>query len=132
MSGEFRYEPADANNTIAESFLTSFVQSGDVLPLAVEGDSTSSPFTSLNPALEGVTLHTSVTGEYCKQLSVLVSDVPSRVKCAAYHHSSVCHHLVGYPGHKRDPTKLRCEPLLINYVCELNLIRYTILWGPSL
>ncbi|KAF8135624.1 hypothetical protein EV363DRAFT_1429344 [Boletus edulis] len=62
MAGEFHYEPADANDTVAESFLTSFVQSGNVLPLTVQGDSASSPFTSLNPALEGVTLQTSVTG----------------------------------------------------------------------
>ncbi|KAF8557967.1 hypothetical protein OG21DRAFT_1504634 [Imleria badia] len=62
MAGEFHYEPANANDTVAESFLTSFVQSGNVLPLTVQGDSASSPFTSLNPALEGVTLQTSVTG----------------------------------------------------------------------
>jgi len=72
MAGEFHYEPADANNTVAESFLTSFVQSGDVLPLTVRGDSASSPFTSLNPALEGVTLQTSVTGEYGKRRRVCV------------------------------------------------------------
>ncbi|KAH0827584.1 hypothetical protein J3R83DRAFT_4307 [Lanmaoa asiatica] len=62
MAGEFQYEPTYANDTVAESFLTSFVQSGNVLSLTVQGDSVSSPFTSLNPALEGVTLHTSVTG----------------------------------------------------------------------
>ncbi|KAG8213768.1 hypothetical protein J3R82DRAFT_10478 [Butyriboletus roseoflavus] len=62
MAREFQYEPADANNTVAESFLTSFVQSGNILPLTVQGDGASSPFTSLNRALEGVTLQTSVTG----------------------------------------------------------------------
>jgi hypothetical protein len=72
MPGEFHYEPADVNDTVAESFLTSFVQSGDVLPLTVQGDSASSPFTSLNPALEGVTLQTSVTGEYSKRQPVHV------------------------------------------------------------
>lgn len=66
MAGEFHYEPADANDTVAESFLTSFVQSGDDLALTVQGDGASSPFASLNPALEGVILHTSVTGE-CSQ-----------------------------------------------------------------
>ena len=65
IAGEFHYEPADVNDTVAESFLTSFVQSGDVLPLTVQGDGSSSPFASLNPALEGVTLQTSVTGECC-------------------------------------------------------------------
>lgn len=72
MAGEFQYEPVDANDTVAESFLTSFVQTGSVLPLTVQGDSASSPFTSLNPALEGVTLQTSVTGEYGKRHSVHV------------------------------------------------------------
>lgn len=67
IAGEFQYEPADANDTVAESFLTSFVQSRNVLPLIVQGDSASSPFTSLNPALEGVKLQTSVTGAYGKQ-----------------------------------------------------------------
>lgn len=64
MSGEFRYEPADANDTVAQGFLTSFVQSGDVLPLIVKGDGESSPFASLQPALEGITLTTSVTGAH--------------------------------------------------------------------
>ncbi|KAH7915074.1 hypothetical protein BJ138DRAFT_1122997 [Hygrophoropsis aurantiaca] len=62
MAGEFQYAPANANDTVAQSFLTSFVQSGDVLPLTIKGDSASSPFASLQPALEGVTLATSVTG----------------------------------------------------------------------
>ncbi|KIK99094.1 hypothetical protein PAXRUDRAFT_30734 [Paxillus rubicundulus Ve08.2h10] len=62
MAGEFHYEPADANDTVAQAFLTSFVQGDSVLPLTVKGDSASSPFVSLEPALEGVTLQTSVTG----------------------------------------------------------------------
>ncbi|KIJ67573.1 hypothetical protein HYDPIDRAFT_180379 [Hydnomerulius pinastri MD-312] len=62
MAGEFHYEPANANDTVAEGFLTSFVQGGDVLPLTVKGDASSSPFASLGPALEGVTLQSSVTG----------------------------------------------------------------------
>lgn len=67
MAGEFLYEPADANDTVAESFLTDFVQSDKVLPLTVKGDSSSSPYASLNPALEGVTLQTSVTGECSRE-----------------------------------------------------------------
>lgn len=62
MQGEFQYEPADANDTVSQSFLTSFIQSGDILPLSVKGDATSTPFTSLQLTLEGVTLSTSVTG----------------------------------------------------------------------
>jgi hypothetical protein len=70
MAGEFQYSPADANDTVAQSFLTSFLQGDSVLPLTVKGDSASSPFASLEPALEGVTLQTSVTGECRRQLSV--------------------------------------------------------------
>jgi len=64
MKGEFHYEPADANDTVAQSFLTDFVQTGDSLPLVVKGDTASSPFASLQPALEGVSLSTSVPGTY--------------------------------------------------------------------
>lgn len=62
MKGEFHYEPADANDTVAQSFLTDFVQTGDSLPLDVKGDAASSPFASLQPALEGISLSSSVTG----------------------------------------------------------------------
>ncbi|KAL4074292.1 hypothetical protein J3A83DRAFT_4234939 [Scleroderma citrinum] len=62
MKGEFRYEPADMNDTAAQAFLTDFVQSGDTIPLIAKGDAASSPFASLQPALEGVSLSTSVTG----------------------------------------------------------------------
>ncbi|KAG1851680.1 hypothetical protein F4604DRAFT_1933963 [Suillus subluteus] len=62
IPGEFHYEPANPNDTIAEAFLTSFLQTGDSLPITIQGDSASTPFASLQPALEGVTLTTSVTG----------------------------------------------------------------------
>ncbi|KAG1742190.1 hypothetical protein EDB19DRAFT_1702736 [Suillus lakei] len=62
MPGEFQYEPANPNDTVAEAFLTSFLQTGNSLPLTIQGDSASTPFASLQPALEGVTLTTSVTG----------------------------------------------------------------------
>ncbi|KAH7888371.1 hypothetical protein F5I97DRAFT_2002257 [Phlebopus sp. FC_14] len=62
MLGEFHYEPADANDTVAQGFLTSFVQGSDALPLTVKGDAASSPFASLQPALEGVSLSSSVNG----------------------------------------------------------------------
>ena len=58
----FEYMPSDTNNTIAQSFLTSVLQSSDVLPLTVQGDAASSPYGSLQPALEGLTLQTSITG----------------------------------------------------------------------
>ncbi|KAG2368054.1 hypothetical protein BDR07DRAFT_1391769 [Suillus spraguei] len=62
MPGEFHYEPANPNDTIAEAFLTSFLQTGNSLSITIQGDSASTPFASLQPALEGLTLTTSVTG----------------------------------------------------------------------
>ncbi|KAG1761975.1 hypothetical protein EDD22DRAFT_893760 [Suillus occidentalis] len=62
MPAEFHYEPANPNDTVAEAFLTSFLQTGDSLPITIQGDSASTPFASLQPALEGVSLTSSVTG----------------------------------------------------------------------
>lgn len=58
----FRYEPDDANDTTAQMFLTRFIQTGDDLELSVEGDKASTPFGSLQTALDGVTLATSIMG----------------------------------------------------------------------
>ncbi|KIK27917.1 hypothetical protein PISMIDRAFT_91829, partial [Pisolithus microcarpus 441] len=52
------------NDTVSQSFSTSFIRSGGILPPSVKGDVASAPFTSLQPALEGVTLSTSVTCPY--------------------------------------------------------------------
>ncbi|KAG1812612.1 uncharacterized protein BJ212DRAFT_460083 [Suillus subaureus] len=62
IPGEFHYEPANPNDTVAEAFLTSFLQTGNSLPITIQGDSASTPFASLQSALEGVTLTSSVTG----------------------------------------------------------------------
>lgn len=59
---EFHYYPDNANDTVAQGFLTSFIQSTGPLALTVKGDSQSSPYGSLGPALEGVTLQTSING----------------------------------------------------------------------
>ncbi|KZV76329.1 hypothetical protein PENSPDRAFT_747787 [Peniophora sp. CONT] len=56
ISAEFHYMPADANDTVAEGFLSSFVQGSDDLPLTIKGDSDSSSFASLVPGLEGISL----------------------------------------------------------------------------
>ncbi|KAI0268735.1 hypothetical protein BC834DRAFT_651204 [Gloeopeniophorella convolvens] len=53
---QFHYEPDNANDTTAQSFLTEFIQSADTLDLTIKGDGSSSPYASLVPALEGVTL----------------------------------------------------------------------------
>ncbi|TFY74322.1 hypothetical protein EWM64_g9690, partial [Hericium alpestre] len=62
IAAEFHYEPENANDTTAQSFLSKFLQSGDSLSLNIKGDSGSSPFASLQPALEGVHLSTSLQG----------------------------------------------------------------------
>ncbi|KAG1836509.1 hypothetical protein DFJ58DRAFT_611768, partial [Suillus subalutaceus] len=62
IPGEFYYEPANLNDIVAEPFPTSFLQTGNSLPLTIQGDSASTPFASLQPAREGVTSTTSVAG----------------------------------------------------------------------
>ncbi|KAG1815397.1 hypothetical protein DFJ58DRAFT_613344, partial [Suillus subalutaceus] len=62
IPGEFYYEPANLNDIVAERFPTSFLQTGNSLPLTIQGDSASTPFASLRPAPEGVTSTTSVAG----------------------------------------------------------------------
>lgn len=62
MATEFHYEPDNANDTVAQGFLTQFIQTGDELDVTIDGDSQSSPFGSLQPALDGVTISTSLTG----------------------------------------------------------------------
>ncbi|KAI0035854.1 hypothetical protein K488DRAFT_76325 [Vararia minispora EC-137] len=61
IASEFHYMPANANDTVAQGFLTSFLQTNNALPLTVgKGDSQSSPFASLVLGLEGVQLSTSL------------------------------------------------------------------------
>jgi len=62
IPAEFHYEPDNANDTVAQSFLSDFIQSGDTLPLFINGDESSSPFPSLVQALEGVSLSTRLDG----------------------------------------------------------------------
>jgi hypothetical protein len=67
---EFRYEPDNANDTVAQSFLSEFIQTGDTIPLFINGDESSSPFPSLVQALEGVSLSTRLDG---------ASDIPPSI-----------------------------------------------------
>jgi hypothetical protein len=67
---EFHYEPDNANDTIAQSFLGKFIQTGDKLPLTISGDSSSSPYPSLIQALEGVSLSASLNGTSDFPLSI--------------------------------------------------------------
>ncbi|KAG6813669.1 hypothetical protein H0H92_008517 [Tricholoma furcatifolium] len=59
---EFRYQPDNANDTTAQAFLASFLQTGDTLDLTIQGDSQSSPFTSLSVGLAQLQLSTSLIG----------------------------------------------------------------------
>lgn len=52
--------PDDANDTTAQGFISDFVQSADTLPVTIKGDEDSSPYGSLVPALEGITIVTSL------------------------------------------------------------------------
>lgn len=49
-------------DTGAQAFLTQFISSNDSLSVQVRGDSESSPFSSLGPALEGLNLKASIPG----------------------------------------------------------------------
>jgi hypothetical protein len=70
IPAEFHYHPDDVNDTIAQSFLSEFIQTGDALPLSINGDSSSSAYPSLVPALEGISLSTSLTGTSELTLSI--------------------------------------------------------------
>ncbi|KAI0298570.1 hypothetical protein BC826DRAFT_1096594 [Russula brevipes] len=59
---EFHYNPDDANDTTAQSFLSDFIQTGNTLPLSIKGDSSSSPYPSLLAALEGVSVSANLVG----------------------------------------------------------------------
>ncbi|CAL1708136.1 unnamed protein product [Somion occarium] len=58
----FHYQPGDANDTTAQSFLSSFLTSTDNLALTIQGDSESSLIQSLQQSLSGVRLATSLPG----------------------------------------------------------------------
>ncbi|KAK7064212.1 hypothetical protein R3P38DRAFT_3165227 [Favolaschia claudopus] len=60
VATEFHYQPADANDTVAQRFLADFIQGNSDLPLTIQGDLQSSPFASLAPALSSLTLATSI------------------------------------------------------------------------
>ncbi|KAF7301181.1 hypothetical protein MIND_00682600 [Mycena indigotica] len=62
VATEFHYGPADANNTVAQAFVTNFIQGNAVIPLAIQGDLQSTPFASLAPALSSLALSTGVPG----------------------------------------------------------------------
>jgi hypothetical protein len=62
---EFHYHPDDVNGAIAQCFLSKIIQTGDVLPLSINGDSSSSP-----PPFEWISLSTCLTGTSDLTLSI--------------------------------------------------------------
>ncbi|PVF99379.1 hypothetical protein CPB86DRAFT_293734 [Serendipita vermifera] len=62
LDAEFRYQPADANDTVAQSFLQAYLEQGGSVPVTIRGDSHSSEYDSLVPALEQTTLSSGVPG----------------------------------------------------------------------
>ena len=62
MSTVFEYMPSNANDTTAQAFLTEYISTGDTIDLTIQGDSESTPYESLQQALEGVKISTSLTG----------------------------------------------------------------------
>ncbi|KAG6908393.1 hypothetical protein DXG01_004822 [Tephrocybe rancida] len=55
---QFRYQPDNANDTVAQAFLTEFIQSDSDLDLSIHGNANSSPIASLNPGLQQLQLAT--------------------------------------------------------------------------
>ena len=62
MQTQFHYKLNNANDTTTQSFLAGLPATGDALDLTITGDSSSSSFASLEEALEGVEIDTSLTG----------------------------------------------------------------------
>lgn len=62
LAAEFRYHPANANDTVAQSFLQSYLEQGGSVPVTIHGDSNSASFESLVPALEQTALSSGVPG----------------------------------------------------------------------
>lgn len=74
IPAEFHYDPDNANDTVAQSFLSIFIQTGDTLPLFLNGDESSSPLPSLVQALEEVSLSTRLNGTSDIPLSILQTE----------------------------------------------------------
>ncbi|KAK0546638.1 hypothetical protein OC846_005187, partial [Tilletia horrida] len=71
VKAEFRYEPADTNNTVAQQLIRQYIQPDDgntdpiVTDLSIRGYNGApnlTPYGSLVPAFEGLNLNTSITG----------------------------------------------------------------------
>ncbi|KAI0049858.1 hypothetical protein FA95DRAFT_1604022 [Auriscalpium vulgare] len=86
VPSHFHYQPDNANDTTAQSFLSDFLQSDKTLPLTIKGDSESSPYGSLIPALEGVSLSSSLQG---LNLPPIITHINAYVGLDAILHSTI-------------------------------------------
>ncbi|KAI5474806.1 pre-rrna processing protein [Pseudohyphozyma bogoriensis] len=62
IPAEFHYQPADPSNSIAQSLLATYLETTGQIALTVDGDTSSSPYGSLQEALSGIKLSTSFPG----------------------------------------------------------------------
>lgn len=62
LDAEFRYHPANANDTVAQGFLQAYLEQGGAIPITIHGDAKSASFDSLVPALEQTSLSSGVPG----------------------------------------------------------------------
>jgi hypothetical protein len=69
VATEFRYGPANANDTIAQKFLQNFLQGTDVQPVEIQGSTGSTTVTSLQPALAALKLTAGMQGIGAKMVS---------------------------------------------------------------
>ncbi|GAA5969858.1 hypothetical protein JCM21900_004182 [Sporobolomyces salmonicolor] len=63
LPSEFHYMPTDPNNAVAESLLSTYLETNGQIPLTIVGDTQSSPYGSLDEALAGVKLESSFAGQ---------------------------------------------------------------------
>lgn len=56
-------QPSNPSDPTAQDLLAQYLEVKDQIPLTIKGDSSSSPYGSLQPALSGVTLETSFPGQ---------------------------------------------------------------------
>ncbi|KAF9071074.1 hypothetical protein BDP27DRAFT_1419362 [Rhodocollybia butyracea] len=115
MPAEFHYEPADSNDTIAQSFIANFLTSSGSLPLSIEGDSASTPVESLQEALAGLNLSTSLQGKLIRMGQNLIVDVTVDITL-----ESLIDNLVSVTVNIFNPTDATLQILAIQSTGSLN------------
>jgi len=73
IPAQFHYYPSNPNDTVAQKFLTEFLPTTSFIPLTIQGDAASSPYSSLQPALEGLSLASGITATASRPIIVSVT-----------------------------------------------------------